>query len=144
MPAFDTNILVYAANRDSPFHVPCRQRLIDAGSGPSPAFLTWNVCYEFLRVVTHPRALGSPWNAEDAWRFVVRLLEQWGFELLVETPRHGAELARTLAELPDIHGNLLHDLHTAVLMREHGVSRICTRDADFHRFPFLTAIDPLE
>jgi predicted nucleic acid-binding protein len=38
---------------------------------------------------------------------------------------------------------MVHDLHTAVLLREHGVGRICTRDADFHRFPFLNVIDPL-
>lgn len=37
----------------------------------------------------------------------------------------------------------MHDVHTAVLMREHGVSRICTRDVHFRRFPFLTVIDPL-
>ena len=24
-----------------------------------------------------------------------------------------------------------------------GVSRICTRDTDFHRFPFLSVVDPL-
>jgi predicted nucleic acid-binding protein len=28
-------------------------------------------------------------------------------------------------------------------MREHGVSRIVTRDMDFHRFPFLEVIDPV-
>ena len=33
--------------------------------------------------------------------------------------------------------------HAAVLMREHGVSRICTRDSDFRSFPFLTVVDPL-
>ena len=38
---------------------------------------------------------------------------------------------------------MLHDLHTAVLKREHGISRICTRDRDFERFPFLTVVDPL-
>jgi uncharacterized protein len=27
-------------------------------------------------------------------------------------------------------------------MREHGISRIVTRDRDFHRFPFLTVVDP--
>ena len=42
-----------------------------------------------------------------------------------------------------VRGNQMYDLHTAVLMREHGVSRICTRDTGFHRFPFLTVVDPL-
>ena len=46
-------------------------------------------------------------------------------------------------ELPDIRGDQMHEMHTAVLMREHRVSRIWTRDTDFHRFPFLTVVDPL-
>ncbi|GIW53056.1 MAG: hypothetical protein KatS3mg081_2411 [Gemmatimonadales bacterium] len=34
-------------------------------------------------------------------------------------------------------------LEAAILMREHGVRRIYTRDADFHRFPFIEVLDPL-
>ena len=46
--------------------------------------------------------------------------------------------------LPVVTGCLrLALVHAAVLMREHGISRICTRDADFRRFPFLTVLDPL-
>ena len=44
---------------------------------------------------------------------------------------------------PDVPGNLAHDLHTPVLMREHGVSRLCTCDSGFRPFPFLTVVDPL-
>jgi predicted nucleic acid-binding protein len=40
-------------------------------------------------------------------------------------------------------GNLVHDAHTAALMREHGIRRIYTRDTDFHRFPFVEPIDPM-
>ena len=143
MLVFDTNVLVYAANRDSPFHLPCLRRLGDARRDPSPAFLTWSVCYEFLRVTTHPRVLQSPWRQEEAWRFIADLLASTGFEMLVATRRHSVVLARTVGEIPGLDGNRMHDLHTAVLMREHGVSRICTRDADFRRFPFLTVVDPL-
>jgi predicted nucleic acid-binding protein len=35
------------------------------------------------------------------------------------------------------------DALTAILMREHGIRRICTRDMDFHQFAFLEVIDPL-
>ena len=132
-----------AANKDSELHLSCRQRLGEALRGPSPEFLTWSICYEFLRVTTHPRVLQSPWGSRDALRYVSDLLASPGFEVLVATPRHAAVLAQTLSELPELRGNLVHDLHTAVLMREHGVSRICTRDADFRRFPFLSVVDPL-
>ncbi|MCY3700336.1 MAG: PIN domain-containing protein [Gemmatimonadetes bacterium] len=139
---FDTNVLVYAASKNSEFHLPCRQQLDEARRGPSPSFLTWSVCYEFLRVTTHPQVMPSPWRTGEAWRFLSELLNSPGVDLLTATPRHAAVLARTVEELPEIRANQMHDLHTAVLMREHGVSRICTRDAGFRRFPFLTVIDP--
>ena len=143
MLVFDTNVLIYAADEASEFHHACRQRLEEARRDSVPAFLTWNICYEFLRVTTHHRVLRSPLGSREAWSFIERLLASPGFFLLVATERHQAVLAQTLAELPDVSGNLIFDLHTAALMREHGVSRICTRDTAFHRFPFLTVIDPL-
>lgn len=143
MLVVDTNVLVYAADEGSEAHAACWQRLSQWRVEPTPTFITWNVCYEFLRVCTHPRVLRSPWNPGDAWRFLNVVLDSPGFALLRPTERHQAVLTQTLAELPDVRGNLMHDLHTAVVMREHGVSRICTRDTHFHRFPFLEVVDPL-
>jgi predicted nucleic acid-binding protein len=99
MVAVDTNVLVYAADRDSPHHTACRAWLERQRARP------------------------------DAW--------------YVTTPRHAAVAEQVVGELPHLSGNLLHDAHTAVLMREHGVRRICTRDTDFTRFPFLEVVDPL-
>jgi predicted nucleic acid-binding protein len=59
---------------------------------------------------------------------------------LVATERHADVAALVVGELPWLAGNLIHDAHTAILMREHGVSRICTRD--FHRFPFVEVLEP--
>ncbi len=42
-----------------------------------------------------------------------------------------------LAESPRIHGNLQHDFHIAVMMREHGVTQILTEDRDFVMFPWV-------
>jgi len=52
-------------------------------------------------------------------------------------------VAEVIAAVPHLGGNIFHDAQTAILMREHGVGRIYTRDTDFHRFPFLQAIDPV-
>ena len=102
---------------------------------PYPAFLTWNICYEFLRVITHPRVFRPPWVAQEAWRFVESLLTSPGFNLLLPTDRHATVIGHTLSELPGVRGNMVHDLHTAVLMREHGVSRICTPRYRFSSVP---------
>ena len=139
---FDSNVLIHAVNEDSEVHSPCQERLREASFGVS-AFVTWSICYEFLRVSTHRNILPSPLAPDRALQFLTELLDSPGFSLLRPTERHQTVLAQTLAEVPDLHGNVMHDLHTAVLMRENNVDRICTLDRDFLRFPFLTVVDPL-
>ena len=139
----DTNVLLYAADADSEFHTPCRNLLEKARNEASPWFLTWGICYEFLRVSTHPRVYRNPWDSAMAWRFLGTLLDAPGSSLLVPTGRHATVLDQCLDELPEARGNLIHDLHVAALMREHGIARIVTRDSDFNRFGFLNVIDPL-
>jgi toxin-antitoxin system PIN domain toxin len=139
----DTNILVYAADADSEFHRTCREMLEDWRRQPSPWYLTWSIVYEFLRVTTHPRVFRTPWSAGDAWSFVQALLASPSLGLLVPTERHAEVAAEVVSETPHLSGNIFHDAQTAVLMREHGVGRIYTRDTDFHRFLFLRPIDPI-
>ena len=134
---------MYAADRSAAEHERCRT-LLDGWRRQSGAwFLTWGICYEFLRVVTHPRVLRQPWSNPSAVEFLLVLQASPGLEMLVPTERHAEVLATVHSEVPNIVGNLWHDTETAVLMREHGIRRICTRDTDFHRFPFLEPIDPL-
>ena len=139
----DTNVLVNAANEDAQFHGPCRRYIDQRVLEPGPTFLTWNICYEFFRVSTHIRVFDNPFDSDEALNFIEDLLSAPSFSLLTATDRHLAVLSQTLDELPELRSNIFHDLHTAVLMREHGISQICTRDADFYRFPFLTVVDPL-
>ena len=139
----DTNVLVYAADEDSPLHARCREQLEQWRRQPGAWYVTWGILYEFLRVTTHQRVMRRPWSGQDAWRFVAALLASPGLDVLVPTDRHPAVAEQVFMEVPQLVGNLVHDAHTAVLMREHGVRRIVTRDTDFHRFPFLAPVDPL-
>jgi predicted nucleic acid-binding protein len=84
-----------------------------------------------------------PWNISSAWDFVAALLSSPGLSVLVATQRHTDVAAQVFTELPYLAGNLLHDAHTAILMREHGIRKVFTRDTDFHRFPFIEVVDPL-
>lgn len=142
MVVVDTNILVYAADGDSPWHVESRDWIERRRGRPDAWYVTWSIVYEFMRVTTHPRVLRKPWSAAGAWGFVSALLGSPGLSVLAATERHADVAAQVIAELPWLSGNLMHDAHTAILMREHGIARICTRDADFHRFPFLEVVDP--
>lgn len=143
MLVVDTNVLVYASDRDSPYHAPCRGWLETQRARPDAWYTTWPILYEFLRITTHPRVMRKPWNVSEAWQFVTALLASPGLDVLVPTQRNVEVAGQVIEGIPDLAGNLLHDAHTAILMREHGIRRICTRDTDFHRFPFLEVIDPL-
>ena len=143
MLVVDTNILVYAARADSPYHAPCREALERWRAQQGAWFTTWSVLYEFLRVMTHRASTPRPWSLASAWGFVEALRASPGFAILTETPRHAEVAAEVFRAVPDLSGKRLHDAHIAILMREHGVRRIYTRDTDFFRFPFLEPVDPL-
>lgn len=139
----DTNVLIYAADEAAPEHARCRGLLEGWRRRSGAWYITWGIAYEFLRVATHPRVFRQPRTLVEARRFLSALAGSPGFGILTPTDRHASVLDEIAAEVPGLAGNLLHDTHTATLMREHGIRRICTRDVDFHRFPFLEAIDPL-
>jgi uncharacterized protein len=125
------------------FHGPCREWLERQRTRPDAWYTTWWILYEFLRVTTHVRVMRRPWSAAAAWEFVTILLASPGLGILVPTQRHVDVAGEIISELPHLAGNLMHDAHTAILMREHGIARIFTRDTEFNRFPFLKVIDPL-
>ena len=138
----DTNVLVYAADEDSSFHGACRRVLDDCRGRAAAWYLTWPICYEFLRITTHPRVFRRPWPAQQAWAFLLALLASRSLGILVATDRHAAVVSEVVEEMPQLAGNVVHDAHTAILMREHGIRVIYTRDTDFHRFPFVEPVDP--
>jgi uncharacterized protein len=140
----DTNVLVYAAHHSSAEYETCASLLARWREDSLPWYSTWSIFYEFLRVVTHRKVLARPWSLDEAWAFLEGLVETPSFSLLVPGPRHAALARKTFTEHPDLGGNILHDVHTAVLMREHGVRRIVTRDRGFDRFPFVERMDPFD
>lgn len=138
----DTNVLIYAADSSFEQHESCRERIETWRAGKVPWYVTWPILYEFLRVVSHPRVLKNPWPISEAWAFVSALLAAPSLQVLHPTSRHQKLLEDVLADDPDLRGNVLHDVHTAVLMQEHGIRQIFTNDKDFRRFPLLKVTTP--
>jgi toxin-antitoxin system PIN domain toxin len=139
----DTNVLIYAADRDAADHAACRELVERFRSQKEPWYLTWGIVYEFLRVTTHPAIFRRPFSSRDAWSFLDSVLASPGLGMLTETERHLHVTREVFAELPGLAGNIVFDVHTAVLMRENGVRSIYTNDGDFNRFPFVDVIDPV-
>ena len=140
MVALDTNILVYAADRASPFHLPARELVTGLAERPEPWALPWPCIYEFLRTITG-RAITPPMPPDLAWANAQGLIQSPGARLLSETQRHAAVLEQVLRD-SGATGSLLHDAHIAALCIEHGVSELVTADRDFRRFRGLRIHDP--
>ena len=139
----DTNILLHAANGSSPFHDPARRFLEQHRRLQTAWCTTWPILYEFLRVATHFRVFPTPLKPKQALTFVGALIAADETAILWPTERHFRVLESVVAEIGHPTGNLFHDIHTATLMREHGVREIVTADNDFLQFRFLMVSNPL-
>jgi toxin-antitoxin system PIN domain toxin len=139
--ALDTNVLVYAETPLLPQHARAAALLQEVAEGATPWALPWPCVYEFMRVVTHPRAWKRSMPLARARSDLRAILASPSLVLLSETERHWEVLDQLLAA-SGVTGNLVFDAHIAALCIEHGVSELLTADADFRRFPGLRVRDP--
>lgn len=139
----DTNILLHAANSGSPEHRVAYGFLLEQLQSRNPWCTTWPILYEFLRVSTHSRVFPKPLKPGQALDFIASLASREEVAILVATGRHMEVLEAVAGGLGHPAGNLFHDIHTAALMREHGVREIVTADTDFLQFDFLRVTNPL-
>ena len=140
----DTNLLLYAVNRDCPEHVPARAFLDGVLGDAGVWYVTEGICYEFLRVSTHRRVFPSPLLAKEALGFLEILLASPGMALLGPGPGHWRTLRQLVESIHAPEGNLFFDLRTAVLMRENGVRTVYSADTDLLQFPGIEVVNPLK
>ncbi|MDD4019932.1 MAG: PIN domain-containing protein [Kiritimatiellae bacterium] len=139
----DTNILLYAVNVSAAEHKAAKSFLSSCGSQAGLWFLTEGICYEFLRVATHPRVFPSPMKACEAMRFLDVLLKSRRFDVLTAGNGHWVCLRRLLDRKPQPSGNIFFDIRTVALMHEHAVRKIYTADTDFLQFADIDVVNPL-
>ncbi len=142
MIAVDTNILVYAHRRDSPFHDAAARRLTGLAEGTSPWVIPWPCIHEFFSIATHPRIYDPPSTTGQACAQVSAWLESPSLVLISEGSTHWATL-RKLVDAGQVTGPLVHDARIAALCLAHGVTELWTLNRDFSRFPALKARNPL-
>ena len=140
----DTNLLLYAVNPDADEHQQACALIEFWRRDDRRCYVTWNIVYEFLRVSTHHKVFAWPLSLRQATEWMSSLMRSPNVGVLTPTDRHVDVLAELTAGHPRLRGNVVHDMHTVVLMREHGITEIRTADADFHQFRFLTVVNPLD
>lgn len=141
MKLVDLNLLLYAIDEGAALHGKARPWLEETLSGTERVGFAWLVLLGFVRISTNPVILEQPLNADEALDYVDGWLAQPVAEVVNPSERHAARLRDLLAPVGTA-GNLTSDAHLAALAIEHG-AELCSRDADFSRFPGLRWTDPL-
>lgn len=140
--ALDANLLLYASDASSAFHARALAFLERSAAGPEIVYLPWPVVMAYLRIATHPSIFASPLSPEEAESNIAALLMRPHIRPLGELDGFWAEYRRVTGSAV-ARGNLVPDAHLAALLRQHGVTTICTHDRDFRRFDGLRVRDPL-
>lgn len=142
MIAVDTNLLVYAHRRDSPWHARAFEIVRGLAEGRAPWAIPWPCVHEFHAVATHPRVYQPPTPIDAALAQVDAWLESPSLHLLTEGPEHWATLREQL-RAGRVVGSRTHDARIAALCRQHGVHELWTADRDFGGIPGIRARNPL-
>lgn len=143
MIAVDTNILVYAHRRDSPFHERAASRVRALAEARAPWAIPWPCLHEFFSIVTHPRVYAPPSTTDQALAQMEAWLASPSLVLLGEGHGYWPALGGLLTD-GKVTGPLVHDARIAALCLSHGVRELWTVDRDFSRFPALATRNPLE
>lgn len=142
MIALDTNILVYAHRRDSPFHERASAAVRTLAESPAAWAIPWPCVHEFYSVVTHPRIYDPPSTPAQAAAQIEAWLSAPSLVLLHEVPGYWPVVADWLHRAK-VSGPMVHDARVAALCQVHGVRELWSADRDFGRFTDLVVRNPL-
>jgi predicted nucleic acid-binding protein len=135
----DTNVLVYAAYRRSPFYEPAAA-LVERGLSERGLYcIAPQNLVEFAAVTTRRRPHDQPLPAEDVMRMTDLLYRSRS--LVKIYPQRGT-VARAMKEggRLRVSGAAWYDLFLAVTMQDAGVRVIITENlSDFGEIPFVIA-----
>lgn len=141
--SLDVNILVHAANTDSPVNADAVAFLQRCATDPEPLCLTWPTIFGFLRLVTSASVFAHPRSIKEANELIEELLNLPQTRVLTEDLDFWRVWSTVVGDTTP-RGKGVPDAHLAALLKQHGVSTLYTNDVDFRRFKFLKVVDPFK
>lgn len=137
----DTNVLVYASLRQSPWHSQAIQSLHSQLQAGAEIWVSRQVLREYLAVLTRPgsNSLASPAavGAADVVAF------ERMFHIADDTRDVTARLLSLLRSVP-MGGKQVHDANLVATMQANAIPKLLTHNvADFVRFRALITVVPM-
>lgn len=142
MIAVDTDILVYAHRRDSPFHEQAVAAIRGLAESPATWAIPWPCVHEFFAIATHARIYDPPSSPAEAIAQVEAWLGSPSLVFLHEGPTYWPTLC-VMINSGKVDGPLVHEARIVALCRANGVRELWSADRDFARFPDVMVRNPL-
>lgn len=145
----DSNILVYAANKDAAEYERARDLVIEALKGSLRCCICPQVLYEFYATVTRTEGkhkLPNPLRPPEALQVVEEYLAGTAIGMITRGPQTLRHAIGLLKLHSGVKAQLVHDLVLVATMLDNGVTKLYTANTkDFQRFSsFLTVRNPLD
>ncbi|WP_067885934.1 type II toxin-antitoxin system VapC family toxin [Nocardia vaccinii] len=141
MLSIDTNVLLYAQNKDCAEHRAAADFLVDCGRRDDVAIAEL-VLIELYQLLRNPAVLARPLDGPDAAEVcqAFRSNRRWA---LIESAPVMNEVWK-VAATPGLARRRLFDARLALTLRHHGIDEIATRNVgDFRSFGFARVWDPI-
>lgn len=140
MIALDSNVLIALLVESSPNHksATCAAKNLSDRLCTTPTNIG-----ETFRLLTHPKVFEKPLKTSVAVNAVASLIDEFNIRILDEDTDWWKELPSIELEIPNLKGNEVFDARIAICLRQHGIKRIFTWDADFKKYSFLTVVNLL-
>ena len=139
----DTNLFLYAANPDSPYHETCR-RFFEEEINRHRFLLCGLVLVELYMQLRNPSVFRRPKSAREAAAFCDALRANPTWEFGDYEPDVGNPLWRWAARSTDGFRRII-DARLALTLRHHGVTHFATANrSHFEGFGFQRVWSPLE
>ena len=145
MYAIDTNILVYAHNKDSKFHDKASSFLEKVmndrdENGNLSVCIPSQILFEFINVITR-QSLETPLSLSDAIEVIKYYLES-DIEIINQREKHLHTFLDLLSSVTT--RKKIFDVVLAATLKDNSVTGLYTSNVDdFKEFSFINVINPL-
>lgn len=139
----DANILLYAVNKDSPFHVKAKSFIESCAENSKTWYLTWTVIHSFIRISTHPKIMSIPLSPEESVSIIDQILSLPNVRTIGDTEPGFWEIYKEEIQTAHQRGNQIPDTIIVSIMKANGIRTIYTKDRGFLRFRGIKVIDPI-
>jgi uncharacterized protein len=140
--AVDTNLLIYAHRRDSPWHERAAHCMRELAEGAAAWAIPWPCIHEFLAITTHERIFSPPSPMSKALQQVEAWLESPSVVLIAEGDGYWNALSELVTK-SKVTGPRVHDARIAALCVSSSVRELWSADRVFSRFTALKTRNPL-